>query len=44
MADKSQDIRKEGESKQYASGANEVKELILGLACNAVASLSMQQE
>lgn len=41
---KSQDIRTEGESKWCVSGANEVKELILGLVCNAISSVSMQLE
>ena len=44
VADKSQDIRREGESKQYVSGVNEVQELILGFVCNAISSVSMQQE
>lgn len=44
VADKSQDIRREGERKQYVSGVHEVKELILGFVCNAISSLSVQQE
>lgn len=36
--------RREGESKQCVSRANEVKEQILDFLCNAISSLSMQQE
>lgn len=35
---------REGESRWYFSRANGVKELILGLVCNAISSLSRQQE
>lgn len=44
VAHKSQDIRREGASKWWVSRVNEVKELILGLVCNAISSLSMQLE
>lgn len=44
VSDKSQAVTREGQSKQYVYGANEVKNLILGFVCNAISSVSMQQE